>query len=192
MNLKYEETRAKLPELLNRVYKLFFLTSGQCLIYTINNDPIGLLQNEFASGEPNMQLLKLIAEKADMFFLGKYKIWAQEMDKEDFMRVTHLTQVDINLNSAMQTKPHAPTRFFGADYDPVHDKGRLLNQYGRVLSVMIDEQWRTLKEIADITKDPEASISAQLRMIGKSGYKKERRSRGKRENGLYEYKITKI
>ena len=57
---------------------------------------------------------------------------------------------------------------------------------------MIDGEWRTLSEIEFITGDPQASISAQLRHLRKErfgGYLVELRSRGDRENGLFEYRL---
>jgi hypothetical protein len=83
-------------------------------------------------------------------------------------------------------------RFNGATYDPAFDNERLEKQLGRVYSCMIDGQWRTLGEIEAITKDPQASISAQLRHLRKErfgSYIIERRHRGDRANGLYEYRV---
>jgi hypothetical protein len=57
---------------------------------------------------------------------------------------------------------------------------------------MSDHQWRTLDEIADVTGDPHASISAQLRHLRKprfGGYLVEKRSRGRRDQGLFEYRV---
>jgi hypothetical protein len=86
------------------------------------------------------------------------------------------------------------SRFNGAYYDPAHDNDRLSKQIGRVYSVMIDGVWRTLKEIEYLTGDPQASISAQLRHLRKArfgGYQVELRSRGDREDGLFEYRVSK-
>ncbi len=84
--------------------------------------------------------------------------------------------------------------FNGSTYDPAHDEHRLKKQLGRVYNCMIDGIWRTLSEISEITKDHEASISAQLRNLRKpifGGYVVERRSRGERSTGLYEYRLIK-
>jgi hypothetical protein len=80
-------------------------------------------------------------------------------------------------------------RFDGSDYIPSRDDARLSGQLLRVWECMKDEQWRTLREISNITGDPEASISAQLRHLRKprfGGYdvKKEYVS-----NGLFKYKL---
>lgn len=82
--------------------------------------------------------------------------------------------------------------FAGASYDPKEDDERLLNQIARVYSAMEDGTWRTLHEIEAITNDPPASISAQLRHLRKAkfgGYTVNRRTRGGRSEGLYEYQV---
>lgn len=83
-------------------------------------------------------------------------------------------------------------RFAGDDYDPKQDDARLLSQLARVFGLMRDEQWRTLQEIEKATGDPQASISAQLRHLRKSrfgSHEVEKRPRGERERGLYEYSL---
>lgn len=55
----------------------------------------------------------------------------------------------------------------GFTYDPALDGDRLGAQMIRVLDAMLDGRWRTLREISDITDDPEASISARLRDVRK-------------------------
>ncbi len=89
------------------------------------------------------------------------------------------------------TIPSNP-QFKGAKYDLRFDKNRLKTQLGRIYSLMIGGVWFTLKEIADRTRDPEASISAQLRHLRKEefgSYTVESRIRGAREGGLYEYRL---
>jgi len=84
-------------------------------------------------------------------------------------------------------------RFDGAVYDPQFDNDRLSKQLGRVFNCMIDHSWRTLGEIAAVTGDPQASISAQLRHLRKprfGGYIVSRRPRGDRSIGLFEYKLS--
>ena len=83
-------------------------------------------------------------------------------------------------------------RFNGATYDPALDDERLTRQLGRVWSCMSDGAWRTLDEIATVTGDPHASISAQLRHLRKprfGSYMVEKRARGRRESGLFEYRV---
>jgi hypothetical protein len=84
------------------------------------------------------------------------------------------------------------TRFNGADYIPAIDDVRLTGQIKRIFDLMIDSKWRTLDDIKNITDDPEASISAQLRHLRKERFGAhiiERRSRGERATGLYEYRL---
>lgn len=88
--------------------------------------------------------------------------------------------------------PDQSRRYRGSDYDPAKDNARLDNQLGRVWGCMQDGQWRTLDEIAAITKDPQASISAQLRHLRKprfGSYVINKRNRGNREHGLFEYQL---
>ena len=60
--------------------------------------------------------------------------------------------------------------FDGVTYDPERDKARLTGQLERVYEVVRHGDWHTLKSIAAITKDPEASISAQLRNLRKARF----------------------
>lgn len=56
---------------------------------------------------------------------------------------------------------------------------------------MSDRKWRTLNEIATLTDDPPASVSAQLRHLRKprfGSYRVERR-RSFIDSGLYEYRV---
>jgi len=80
-------------------------------------------------------------------------------------------------------------RFDGADYDRSRDDVRLTGQILRVWECVSDGGWRTLKEIAQVTGDPEASVSAQLRHLRKprfGGYTVEREYI---TNGLYKYRV---
>jgi len=79
--------------------------------------------------------------------------------------------------------------FDGKTFDPALDLERLSNQVGRTFSAMLDRGWLTLGEIAAMTRDPEASISARLRDLRKprfGGYVIERR---RRTVGLWEYRM---
>ena len=85
-------------------------------------------------------------------------------------------------------------RFNGADYKPQYDDARLTGQLKRVWNCMIDGRWRTLREIADVTGDPESSISAQLRHLRKQRFGAHtvlKRNRGDRQHGLYEYVLLR-
>lgn len=82
--------------------------------------------------------------------------------------------------------------FNGSDYIPAIDNPRLTDQHLRIKKLMVDKKWRTLKEISRETCDPEASISAQLRHLRKKRFGSfviEKRSRGDRVNGLFEYRL---
>lgn len=81
----------------------------------------------------------------------------------------------------------------GATYNPVADKPRLNAQTARVFSIVCDGRWRTLREIADASGDPEASVSARLRDLRKpafGGHEVQRRRRGEAKRGLHEYRLA--
>ena len=80
-------------------------------------------------------------------------------------------------------------RFDGSDYVPSRDNDRLSGQLLRVWDCMKDEQWRTLREISNITGDPEASISAQLRHLRKPRFGSYDVEKEYISNGLYKYKL---
>ena len=83
-------------------------------------------------------------------------------------------------------------KFAGAVYNPACDDDRLTKQIGRVWNSMIDGCWRTLAEIEALTRDPQASISAQLRHLRKprfGAYLVDKRPRGERSRGLFEYRV---
>jgi hypothetical protein len=86
----------------------------------------------------------------------------------------------------------SPIRFDGECYQPERDDERLTGQILRVFNLMRDGNWRTLDEIASITGDPQASISAQLRHLRKKKFGNhtvDKRHRGEAKNGLYEYQL---
>ena len=61
-------------------------------------------------------------------------------------------------------------RFDGSDYDHKRDGIRLTGQLERVFDVMKNGQWITLRELADRSRCPEASASAQLRNLRKERF----------------------
>ena len=82
--------------------------------------------------------------------------------------------------------------FNGPAYDPGLDYIRLTKQINRIFQTMQDGKWRTLREIANITNDPESSISAQLRHLRKERFGSHtvnRRRRGEPKIGLHEYQL---
>lgn len=85
-----------------------------------------------------------------------------------------------------------PPHFDGPEYVPEFDQERLTGQIKRVFACMSDGVFRTLAEIELITNDPQASISAQLRNLKKlrfGGHILNKRPRGDRESGLWEYQL---
>ena len=79
--------------------------------------------------------------------------------------------------------------FNGSDYIPKRDNERLNGQIKRIHALMIDGLPRTLSQIASVTGDPEASVSAQLRNLKKErfgGYRLEKDYKG---NGLFAYRL---
>ncbi len=88
----------------------------------------------------------------------------------------------------LSDRPH----FNGSDYDSKKDQARLSKQHERIRDLMVDGHWRTLDEIAQITLDPAASVSAQLRHLRKErfgAYNVEKRRR-EGHSGLFEYRVT--
>jgi len=86
-------------------------------------------------------------------------------------------------------KPH----YNGPDYEPELDLTRLAGQTLRVFNLMRDGRYRTLDEIANVTGDPAASVSAQLRHLRKQrfgGHQVLKQRRGERSVGLFEYKLV--
>lgn len=87
---------------------------------------------------------------------------------------------------------NAGVRFNGSDYSPKHDDVRLTGQILRVYECMRHGKWLTLDEIHQATGDPHASISAQLRHLRKArfgSHKIDKRPRGDRGHGLWEYRL---
>ena len=81
-------------------------------------------------------------------------------------------------------------RFDGADYVPNRDNSRLGSQLQRVFSLVADGKWRSLQDMSDLTGDPQASISAQLRHLRKARFGSWNVERRYINNGLYEYRLN--
>ena len=79
--------------------------------------------------------------------------------------------------------------FEGDDYNHERDSDRLTGQLLRIFEVVKDSRWRTLKEIALLTKDPEASISAQLRHLRKPRFGSHEVEKQYVDRGLYKYRV---
>ena len=102
-------------------------------------------------------------------------------------------EISPELSNAPEEWPGSRMRFDGPAYDPKHDQKRLTGQILRVFSLMRDSRWRTLSEIEKTIGDPAASVSAQLRHLRKERFGShivDKRARGKRGTGLWEYRLT--
>jgi len=80
-------------------------------------------------------------------------------------------------------------RFDGPAYDHERDSARLTGQILRVFDYMKSGNWRTLREIAQATGDPESSISAQLRHLRKRRFGSHTVEREHVGGGLYRYRL---
>lgn len=82
--------------------------------------------------------------------------------------------------------------FAGSDYERRFDHERLAGQMRRVYNLMLDHEWRTVQEICDVTHDPGPSVLAQLGHLRKQRFGAhlvEKRPRGDRIHGLWEYRM---
>jgi len=80
-------------------------------------------------------------------------------------------------------------QFDGSTFQPERDGERLRSQLQRVRDLMIDGQWRTLRQIAHQVGGSEAGVSARLRDLRQGrngGWIVERRYV---ERGLFEYRF---
>jgi uncharacterized protein (DUF2132 family) len=82
-----------------------------------------------------------------------------------------------------------PMSFDGPSYQPQRDQARLTGQILRVFELMKDRRWRTLREIAQATGDPEPSISSQLRHLRKARFGSHKIERAYVRDGLYIYRL---
>lgn len=81
---------------------------------------------------------------------------------------------------------------YGKSYDKRFDKARIGKQMDTIRDTMLRSQWMTLGEIERATGYGQASISAQLRHLRKpefGSYIVEKRNRGERYRGLFEYRV---
>ena len=80
--------------------------------------------------------------------------------------------------------------FDGETYVPAMDKPRLNAQMTRVMGIMADGKWRTLRDLEAITGDPQASISARLRDLRKAKFGGHTVDRLRISGGTYQYRLT--
>lgn len=81
--------------------------------------------------------------------------------------------------------------FSGPAYDPKRDQARLGKQHERVAHLMSDGNWRTVKQIAAATRDPENSVQAQLRHLRKPRFGGYIVSKRTNDGGLWEYNVRR-
>lgn len=84
--------------------------------------------------------------------------------------------------------PQQTLRFDGPLLDEA-DHVRLTGQWLAVFNLMRDGKFRSLREIADATGHPEASVSARLRDFRKERFGKHDVQREKLEGGGYLYRL---
>lgn len=89
----------------------------------------------------------------------------------------------------MKSLQQKSSRFNGADYKHERDSARLTSQHADIFNLMADGEFRTLSQIATITKHPESSVSAQLRHMRKERFGSHEVNRRHILNGLYEYQL---
>jgi hypothetical protein len=80
--------------------------------------------------------------------------------------------------------------FDGETYDPDRDRIRLTRQWWDVWLLMRDGHWRTLRLISDLTRHPEASVSARLRDFRKGRFGAHTVERRYLVDGLWEYRLV--
>lgn len=98
----------------------------------------------------------------------------------------------MSQESLLEWTPPPDFRFNGPEYIEADDRARLTGQLLRVRAFMLPGHWKTVSEIAAVTGDPETSVSAQLRNLRKArfgSYIVERRAKGDRMGGLYEFRL---
>lgn len=77
----------------------------------------------------------------------------------------------------------------GGTFDRARDTDRLNRQARAVFIVMRDGKWRTLKTIALLTNEPEASVSARLRDLRKPRFGGYVVDRSYVADGIWRYRL---
>lgn len=83
--------------------------------------------------------------------------------------------------------------FDGSDYVPELDHARLSTQHDRVHRALQRGGWYTLRELHEVTGDPEASILAQIGHLRKARFGSHvilKQRRGEPGRGLWEYHLA--
>jgi len=107
---------------------------------------------------------------------------------DNFIGYTKDIYPDLNINYQID---FSNTKFQGAVYEAKYDSSRLAKQVKIIFEYMKNGEWHTLSEIEANTHAPQSSISAQLRNLRKKPHCLivNKRARGNRENGLFEYQL---
>ena len=84
----------------------------------------------------------------------------------------------------------SPPKFNGPDYKPSRDNCRLASQHERIFEVMKTGRSLTLHEISELTGEPEASVSAQLRHMRKPRFGGHTVCKNYIGGGLYAYRVA--
>lgn len=84
-----------------------------------------------------------------------------------------------------------PPEFDGSDYVPSLDRERLAGDLERIQVLMLDGQWRTLREISQATGAPEGSVGAQLRHLRKRRFGSWQVPKKNLGNGLWAYRVLR-
>ena len=79
--------------------------------------------------------------------------------------------------------------FDGDDYVADRDNARLINQIDKVRMYMENAGYLTVKQIAADLKQPEPSVSAQIRNLRKDRFGARTVNREYRGNGCYAFKL---
>jgi hypothetical protein len=80
-------------------------------------------------------------------------------------------------------------RFDGRTYDEQRDGERLTTMFQAVRDLLLDGEWRTLREIAEEIGGSEASVSARLRDLRKPRFGGYIVRRSYRSNGVWIYRV---
>jgi len=80
--------------------------------------------------------------------------------------------------------------FDGKTFNHAKDGHRLSTQFELVRDLMLDGEWRTLREIVNIVGGSEASISARLRDLRKERFGSHTVERRRVDGGLHEYRLA--
>lgn len=100
----------------------------------------------------------------------------------------------FDLNPGLARDPHFSVRpqHDGPGLEPA-DQERLGTLMDRVVSLMLDGEWRTLSEIASRAQGSEASVSARLRDMRKERFQDRYGAltveKRRVSQGLYEYRV---